>query len=323
MVTTSETATILESKSVLAPPDLNDNPSGQSRLLPIPRRIIPAFSHFPLHPGRNFPRGSVSVASDLVPPMFFFLARVGSEEEGWNNRVERENDRISLHVCSSPRSKILSTSVSTNKLGRNLERRLEKKIFVEFYYIIYYNSFEIVIVNPWYLCNLEQVSNLARDYQCGNRTRRMVRNRIRTRTFQNPWLDSMVNRNSPPISWDDRESRFLSFTPPFPFSLHSFALLSQFFFLFFFFFFLLLFFTWKMATFVSGLSQDFSIRQCRVGGRIWTEPLHWTRNRWTFPPTTRFIPCTVMGSVSGRAVKLFVKTIKHSLSESAKYLNYA
>lgn len=88
-------------------------------------------------------------------------------------------------------------------------------------------------------------------------------------------------------------------------------------------FFSFAFFTWKMATFVSGLSQDFSIRQCRVGGRIWTEPLHWTRNRWTFPPTTRFIPCTVMGSVSGRAVKLFVKTIKHSLSESAKYLNYA
>lgn len=28
-----------------------------------------------------------------------------------------------------------------------------------------------------------------------------------------------------------------------------------------------------------------------------------------------------MGSVSGRAVKLFVKTIKHSLSESIKYLN--
>lgn len=73
------------------------------------------------------------------------------------------------------------------------------------------------------------------------------------------------------------------------------------------------------ATFVSGLSQDFSIRQYRVGGRRWTEPLHWTRNRWTFPPTTRFIPCTVMGSASGRAVKLFVKTIKHSLSESCQF----
>lgn len=105
---------------------------------------------------------------------------------------------------------------------------------------------------------------------------------------------------------------------PFPIFSRSFAPLSTPFAILFvlLFSFSFAFFTWKMATFVSGLSQDFSIRQCRVGGRIWTEPLHWTRNRWTFPPTTRFIPCTVMGSVSGRAVKLFVKTIKHSLSES-------
>lgn len=39
----------------------------------------------------------------------------------------------------------------------------------------------------------------------------MVRNPTRTRTFQNPWLDSMVNRNSPrPIN--DRESNFPSYS---------------------------------------------------------------------------------------------------------------
>lgn len=104
MVTTSETATTLESKSVLAPPDLNDNPSGQSRLLPIPRRIIPAFSHFPLHPGRNFPRGSVSVASDLVPPMFFFLARV--QEAKRKGGITGSNERMteSLFTCASSRA---------------------------------------------------------------------------------------------------------------------------------------------------------------------------------------------------------------------------
>lgn len=148
MVTTSETATTFESKSSLPPPlpsDLNDNPSSQSRLLPIPRRIIPAFSHFPLHPGRNFPRGSVSVASDLVPPMFFFLARVQEAKRKGGitgSGVERENDRISF-TCASPRAFFTLENIvherggATNLAGILDEKKIGKKIFIILFVIIH------------------------------------------------------------------------------------------------------------------------------------------------------------------------------------------
>lgn len=146
MVTTSETATTFESKSSLPPlpSDLNDNPSSQSRLLPIPRRIIPAFSHFPLHPGRNFPRGSVSVASDLVPPMFFFLARVQEAKRKGGitgSGVERENDRISF-TCASPRAFFTLENIvherggATNLAGILDEKKIGKKIFIILFVII-------------------------------------------------------------------------------------------------------------------------------------------------------------------------------------------
>lgn len=114
-----------------------------------------------------------------------------------------------------------------NSRARIEEQTRRKKNFVEMRITLFFLQFVwncyLVCVNLRYWCDFEQVSNLAKDYQCGNRTRRMVRNRIRTRTFRNPWLDSMVNRNSLPfVSWDDRESRFLPFTAlliasPFPF----------------------------------------------------------------------------------------------------------
>lgn len=180
--------------------------------------------------------------------MFFFLARVQeAKRKGGITKGSNERMTESRSLVLSSRSKISLTS----KLGRNsTKRRLERRFSSNFIVLFVTIHLKLLseIVNPWYLYNLGQVSNLAKGYQCGNRTRRMVRNRIRTRTFQNPWLDSMVNRNSSSISWDDRESRFISFAPLLiaslsPFSrapLHPFPLLSQFF-SFFFSLFLLLF----------------------------------------------------------------------------------
>lgn len=149
MVTTSETATTLESKSVLVPPDLNDNPSGQSRLLPIPRRIIPAFSHFPLHPGRNFPRGSVSVASDLVPPMFFFLARV--QEAKRKGGITGSNERMteSLFTCVPPHARKYCPRAwaPTNLAGISKEdwkRRFSSNFIILFIIIIRLKSLSLI-----------------------------------------------------------------------------------------------------------------------------------------------------------------------------------